>query len=91
MKTNIGKFGVSPRLAILLACAACVLAVRGEDRKERVLRRLEAVKVENVRLAWADMVRRWPDRFEASPEWLRTFEARRQKLLSSIKGDWGPY
>ena len=37
------------------------------------------------------MVRRWPDRFEASPEWLRTFEARRQKILSSIKGDWGPY
>ena len=64
------------RVALALACTAFALAARGEDRKERVLRRLEAVKGENVRLAWADMARRWPDRFEASPEWLRTFEAR---------------
>ncbi|MBR0506240.1 MAG: hypothetical protein IJJ84_12610, partial [Kiritimatiellae bacterium] len=98
MKINEGKTGVfavgGRRLAVLpflVACGACALSARGEDRKERVLRRLEAVKVENVRLAWADMVRRWPDRFEAEPEWLRTFEKRRQKILSSIKGDWGPY
>ena len=78
-------------VALALVCAAYALSARGEDRKERVLRRLEAVKAENVRLAWADMARRWPDRFEAAPEWLRTFEARRQKLLSAIKGDWGPY
>ena len=51
MKTIVGKSGV---YLLLAACAACALAVRGEDRKERVLRRLEAVKVENVRLAWAD-------------------------------------
>ena len=74
-----------------IVCAALALSARGEDRKERVLRRLEAVKVENVRLAWADMARRWPDRFEAEPEWLRTFEARRRELLSAMKGDWGPY
>ena len=98
MKINEGKTGEfaggGRRLAVLpflVACAACMLAARGENRTERVLRRLEAVKVENVRLAWADMARRWPDRFEAEPEWLRTFEKRRQKILSSIKGDWGPY
>ena len=88
MKIYMGKSSVT---CLVLACATVVLSARGEDRKERVLRRLEAVKVENVRLAWADMVRRWPDRFEAEPEWLRTFEKRRQKILSSIKGDWGPY
>ena len=82
--------GKSSITCLVLACATVVLSARGEDRKERVLRRLEAVKVENVRLAWADMARRWPDRFETEPEWLRTFEARRQKILSSIKGDWGP-
>ena len=75
-----------------LACAVLALATTGvEDRKGRAIRRLEAVKAENVRLAWADMARRWPDRFEAEPEWLRTFEARRRKLLSAMKGDWGPY
>ena len=55
MKINEGKTGVfavgGRRLAVLpflVACVACALLARGEDRKERVLRRLEAVKVENV-------------------------------------------
>ena len=79
-------------MAMALACAVLALAATGaEDRKSRAIRRLEAVKVENVRLAWADMARRWPDRFEAEPEWLRTFETRRLKLLAAMKGDWGPY
>ena len=77
---------------MVLACAVLALAATGaEDRKSRAIRRLEAVRVENVRLAWTDMARRWPDRFEAEPEWLRTFETRRQKLLAAMKGDWGPY
>ena len=67
------------------------LAAVAETPAERVIRRLEALKVENVRLAWADMCARWPDRFEKDPEWLRMFEARRQRLLDSIKGDWGPF
>ena len=72
-------------------CLLAALAVQAEDRKDRAIRRLESVKVENVRLAWADMAKRWPDRFEANPEWLRTFEKRKQKLLSGMKGDWGAY
>ena len=73
-------------LACAIACVACA-----ESPTDRVIRRLEALKVENVRLAWADMCARWPDRFEKDPEWLRTFEARRLRLLDSIKGDWGPF
>ncbi len=72
----------------LLALAAA--AVRAESRADRILRRLETVNPANVRLAWADMARRWPDRFEAEPAWLRTFERDRRRLLNAIKGDWGP-
>ncbi len=76
---------------ILSACLATVVVAGAESRTDRVLRRLEAVKPENVRLAWADMAQRWPDRFEANPKWLQTFERDRKRLINSIKGDWGPY
>ncbi len=77
---------------ILPACLFAIVSVLGaESRTDRVLRRLEAVKPENVRLAWADMAQRWPDRFEANPKWLQTFERDRKRLINSIKGDWGPY
>ncbi len=76
---------------ILSACLAAVAVAGAESRTDRVLCRLEAVKPENVRLAWADMAQRWPDRFEANPKWLQTFERDRKRLINSIKGDWGPY
>jgi len=79
-----------PVLSLVALCAMSAVCA-AEAPKDRVIRRLEALKVENVRLAWADMCARWPDRFEKDPEWLRTFEERRLKLLSAIKGDWGPF
>ena len=75
----------------VLCLAAVAVATAAESRKDLVLRRLEAVKPENVRLAWADMARRWPDRFEANPEWLQTLERDQKRLVNAIKGDWGPY
>ena len=74
----------------------CALLLAGgelfaENHKNRVIRRLESIRVETVRAAWADMVKRWPDRFEASPAWLESFEERRRVLLDSIKGDWGAF
>ena len=53
---------------ILCFIAVRVLAATAETPTDRVIRRLEALKVENVRLAWADMCARWPDRFEKDPE-----------------------
>ena len=79
------------KMIIVAAFAAAALAVQAEDPKSRVIRRLEALNVENVRMAWADMAARWPDRFEKDPEWLRTLDARRKRLLSAIMGDWGPF
>ncbi len=74
-----------------LAAFAFAHTGRGEDRKDRAIRRLQAVKAENVRMAWADMAKRWPDRFEANPVWLRDFEKTQKKLLDAMMGDWGPY
>ena len=51
------------KMIIVAAFAAAALAVQAEDPKSRVIRRLEALNVENVRMAWADMAARWPDRF----------------------------
>ena len=48
MKIYMGKSSVT---CLVLACATVVLSARGEDRKERVLRRLEAVKVGGARTA----------------------------------------
>lgn len=79
------------RLLVMAAVAAAVLACRAEDRKDRAIRRLQAVKAESVRMAWADMAKRWPDRFEADPAWLRDFEKTQKRLLDSMMGDWGPY
>ena len=79
------------RRLLLSLCILAVLGLQAEDRKERVIRKLQAVNVENIKLAWADMVARWPERFEAHPAWLKDLEARRQKLLSALMGDWGPY
>ncbi len=76
--------------AFAAATAACAV-LAAEAPKDRVIRRLEALNVENVRMAWADMAARWPDRFEKDPEWLRTLDARRKRLLSAIMGDWGPF
>ena len=76
---------------LFMACVCLGVAAGAEDRKDRAIRRLEAVKPENVRLAWHDMAARWPDRFEAEPPWLRTFERDRKRLLNAMKGDWGPY
>ena len=77
--------------ALAAVICAAALALQAEDPKSRVIRRLESLNVENVRMAWADMAARWPDRFEKDPEWLRTLDARRKKILSAIMGDWGPY
>ena len=76
---------------VFALCLAAIAAAAAEDRKDRVLRRLEAVKPANVRLAWEDMARRWPDRFEANPKWLQTFGRDRKRLMNAIMGDWGPY
>lgn len=78
------------RLLLILFVAVISEAV-AESREARVLRRLEAVEPENVRLAWSDMAKRWPDRFEANPVWLQTFARDRKRLLNAIRGDWGPY
>lgn len=76
---------------VFILCAAALATVLGESRTDRVLRRLAAVDVDRVRLAWADMATRWPDRFEAQPNWLRTLAQDRKRLMDAIQGDWGPY
>ncbi|MGN0853196.1 MAG: SUMF1/EgtB/PvdO family nonheme iron enzyme [Kiritimatiellia bacterium] len=74
---------------LLAFCAVAALASRAEDRRDRVIRRLQAVNVANVKAAWADMAARWPDRFAKDPSWLAGLEARRDGLLNAIMGDWG--
>ncbi|MBQ7191189.1 MAG: hypothetical protein IJR99_17435, partial [Kiritimatiellae bacterium] len=81
------------RCSLVMFCALLLAGgeLFAENHKNRVIRRLESIRVETVRAAWADMVKRWPDRFEASPAWLESFEERRRVLLDSIKGDWGAF
>ena len=43
------------RIIMAAAFAAAALALQAEDPKSRVIRRLESLNVENVRMAWADM------------------------------------
>ncbi len=60
-----------------------------ETRHARAVRRLSALDPEKVAAAWHDMARRWPDRFEPDPEWLRTLADRRDRQLSVLCADWG--
>ena len=76
---------------VCVMCLAAIAAVVAEDRRDHVLRRLESVNPANVRMAWEDMAKRWPGRFEANPKWLQTFERDRKRLMNAIMGDWGPY
>ena len=82
----------SPLIPVICA-AICLSGNRAfaESRDDRVLRRLQAIDYEAVRLAYEDMAARWPDRFPAHPEWLAELESRRDELLRSIMGDWGPF
>lgn len=79
------------RLAIVcvILCVASICVAHAEDRKDIAIRRLEALSPTNVVAAWHDMVRRWPQRFEAQPEWLTTLAQRREHWLKAMKGDWG--
>ena len=83
------------RVSLPVFCALffilSVLHAFAEDRTTRTLRRLQAIDCEAVRLAYEDMAARWPDRFPAHPEWLAELESRRDELLRSIMGDWGPF
>ena len=60
-----------------------------ESRHSRAVRRLSALDPDKVAAAWQDMARRWPDRFEANPAWLRTLADRREHQLSVLCADWG--
>ncbi|MBR4652414.1 MAG: SUMF1/EgtB/PvdO family nonheme iron enzyme [Kiritimatiellae bacterium] len=60
-----------------------------ETRHERTVRRLTALDPDKVAAAWQDMARRWPDRFEPSPAWLRTLADRRDRQMSVLCADWG--
>ena len=79
------------RAILFTLCALAAAAGWAESRADRVLRRLAAVNPDNVRLAWADRVARWPDRFEANPKWLQTLAKDRTRLMNAIMGDWGAY
>ncbi|MBP5321674.1 MAG: SUMF1/EgtB/PvdO family nonheme iron enzyme [Kiritimatiellae bacterium] len=83
------------RVSLPVFCALffilSVLHAFAEDRTTRTLRRLQAIDCEAVRMAYADMAARWPDRFPADPEWLATLPERRDELLRAIMGDWGPF